>query len=517
MKSIEKRLALSCLLSSERYKVVAITETWANESLSNGMLITDASSAKSYQYNVFRKDRNSDGEGGGVCLLVHKSLPAIPVNLPKKFETLEVVALDLGSQNAKQRIVCAYRPPGRFQVEETSYASLLAECISFLSIVAYPVSFVGDFNLPEIDWSTFLCPNDGVHDVLLDSFLLSSCYQFVEKPTRGKNVLDLILCSDRRNISSVKVSEPFSTSDHSSIEFSIAISNLIDNDLKNVRDWKNADYDEICKFLSSIDWDKWFSACANSGKDRVNDFYAVFLSALEACIHAYVPLRKLKKGYARKLPRRLRKLRARKNQLYAMRNNTENGRKHFRDASEHFRREIKAYAEKLENKCLSSGDVNKFYSFANSKLKSRSGIGPIKRDDGISTSDVQEKCEIFNSYFCSVFTIDDNTVPSFDRVVPDDISKDGVTITAQKVCNILRKLPNKTSGSPENVPALFLKKIATCASRCTEHFHGNVCICEVLSKVFNVSLETGELPDTWLTANIVPIFKKGDVSEAGNY
>ena len=38
-----------------------------------------------------------------------------------------------------------------------------------------------------------------------------------------------------------------------------------------------------------------------------------------------------------------------------------------------------------------------------------------------------------------------------------------------------------------------------------------------LSIIFNLSIQTGELPDIWKVASVTPIFKKGSQSDPANY
>ena len=42
-------------------------------------------------------------------------------------------------------------------------------------------------------------------------------------------------------------------------------------------------------------------------------------------------------------------------------------------------------------------------------------------------------------------------------------------------------------------------------------------ICKPLAKLYNMSLETGILPEDWTKANIAPVFKKGTKSDPANY
>jgi len=517
IKSQDKRFQLSSVLSAEKYKLIAVTETWGNESLSDGMLSTDVCSDRKFPYSVFRKDRvkNVKKKGGGVCLLVHKCLSVSPVVLPAKFTSLDVLALDIiDADSCRQRVACIYRT-GKDN-EAIIEAKILAECIEFLSDVTHCVSLFGDFNLPGIDWENLWSPTDKIQDVMFDCFLGNSFHQYVNENTRKDNVLDLVLCTDEKNIFDVKVIESVVRSDHESVEFKLLCSSQ-GCQLKEFRDWKNADYAGIADFLSRQNWDELFLRCAPEGPNRVNDYYSVFSSVIDACIAAYVPLRKLKSGYTRKLPRKLRRLRARKKLLYKNRNNSENGRRLFKESSDEFSTAIKLYVEKLENKHLESGNVKQFYKYANSKLKSRTGISPLRNKDGNVTVEDREKCEILNQFFCSVFTVDDNSVPAFDRVAPEGVKKEIVTFSAAKICKLLRKLPNKSSRSPDNIPALFLKNVAKYAMCAVDTCHSESCICDVLSRIFTVSFNLGFLPDIWLTAEVIPLYKKGNVSDPSNY
>ena len=43
------------------------------------------------------------------------------------------------------------------------------------------------------------------------------------------------------------------------------------------------------------------------------------------------------------------------------------------------------------------------------------------------------------------------------------------------------------------------------------------CICIALAKLFTVSFNTGKLPGKWLTADVIPLYKKGSVNNPNNY
>ena len=81
---------------------------------------------------------------------------------------------------------------------------------------------------------------------------------------------------------------------------------------------------------------------------------------------------------------------------------------------------------------------------------------------------------------------------------------DSVIVSASEVYDLLRLLdPTKACG-PDLLPARLLKEGAD------EISHS-------LSKVFNLSLSKGVLPQDWTSAHIVPVHKKNDKSDPSNY
>ena len=63
--------------------------------------------------------------------------------------------------------------------------------------------------------------------------------------------------------------------------------------------------------------------------------------------------------------------------------------------------------------------------------------------------------------------------------------------------------PNKAPG-PDGIHGKVLKNCATS-------------LAQPLSILFNLSYRTGQIPNEWKSANVVPVFKKGDKSSVENY
>ena len=86
----------------------------------------------------------------------------------------------------------------------------------------YPIILCGDFNLPQIDWSTVTPGISSPVSTLLcsivnDNFLT----QMVNFPTRQDNILDLILVNDINMVSSVHPVDSLPGTDHEAIHFEI--------------------------------------------------------------------------------------------------------------------------------------------------------------------------------------------------------------------------------------------------------------------------------------------------------
>lgn len=201
--------------SETQFDIIAMTETWLNDHVTNGMLSCTGN------YNIYRNDRKT--LGGGVMLMVNSGLRVNKVNIPTKYKDLEILAIDVFGQRVS-RFVVLYRPPS--MINEVS--KRLFECVASLLNVEHPVVVIGDFNLPDIKWKPFIdFPRESI---LYSSFIemlteqgleqLVETYTRVDKHSGRESTLDLLLCTDSAFVYDVQVCEPVLTTDHSAIVFS---------------------------------------------------------------------------------------------------------------------------------------------------------------------------------------------------------------------------------------------------------------------------------------------------------
>ena len=76
-----------------------------------------------------------------------------------------------------------------------------------------------------------------------------------------------------------------------------------------------------------------------------------------------------------------------------------------------------------------------------------------------------------------------------------------ITFSADGIQNLLANLKVNKASVPDHIPPYILKE---CAYE----------ISPILQTIYTQSLNTGTLPSNWLTANICPVFKKGNHATA---
>ena len=189
---VNKRLDLRALLFSENLNAFAITETFLSEDILDSELVDETA------FTIFRWYHNR--HGGGIMLVLRNYLSAVHRT---DLETdCEILWVEIIIASFSILFGVFYRAPG-------SGSAPLNTLHHFLSAlpVSHPVILCGDFNLPGREV-----------ELLSDLILLT---QLVQQPTRGENVLDLLLTNSPGMVSRVDVVDGLPGSDHEALQFSI--------------------------------------------------------------------------------------------------------------------------------------------------------------------------------------------------------------------------------------------------------------------------------------------------------
>ena len=383
--------------------------------------------------------------------------------------------------------------------------SELCSCITLLYPTNSTAIILGDFNFPRINWSVDNCSKCDTHTcsgIFLEFYYNLGLYQFVNKPTRYDNILDLVFCNDINGIINLDVHDPFSSSDHCRITFDVVCNTFSYKRVHSYRDFKCADWSGIRAYLNQCDFYELLNinVCA---PERINGFFNVLLE----CIDLHVPIKTYsstsrKQKYPIGIRNKLHK-KATAWRVYKQ-GRTPVALAKYKKLSHECRSAIRTYIEHREEQLINNNNLGAFYRYANNKFCSKSQIGALKDNNGSLTNNPARKAELLQSTFASNFTIDDGILPSSINANSNKNSLNNVIFTTGGVRRAINKLKVKTKGGPDGIPPSFLKA-------CRDE------LCYPLSIIFTLSLDNNYLPDDWLKAFISPLFKKGNSADPSNY
>nr|XP_053644522.1 uncharacterized protein LOC128697033 isoform X1 [Cherax quadricarinatus] len=469
---------LRLVASAGNIDVFALTETWFN-SKSRDM----PAECHIQGFKLFQVDR-SIGKGGGVALYVRDRLNCcIKTGIKSEVTHTESVWIEFSEGHEKLILGVIYRPPnldrdqGRLLWEEIVKATRHDNVV-----------ILGDFNFSHIDWN-FLTGNLESYDfleVVQDCFLK----QFVTEPTRGNNLLDLVMANNESLVNNLEISEELGASDHKSITFSIEWKYDSSDNSVTVPDFCLADYDGLREHLSSVDWG-----------NEVSYQYDSFLNTMHAAQRTFIPYKEIRsnRNDPKWMNNRLKYLLGHKKGIYRR---IKRGEGHLMNQYIDIKRDIKKGIRKAkrdyEIKVARDSKTNPKSFFQVYRTKVRDKIGPLKNTYGHLTDKDNEMCSIFNNYFLSVFTQEDtNNIPviNFYSGLEED-KLCNITVTSEMVVKQIDRLKqNKLPGRDE----VFSRVLKECKME----------LCEPLTNIFNLSLQTGVVSDMWKMANVIPIFKTG--------
>ena len=126
--------------------------------------------------------------------------------------------------------------------------------------------------------------------LIQDSFLT----QNVLGPTRGDNVLDIVLSSQKELVDNVKIHEPLGISDHNQIHFDISVKSESKNKKPYRRNFHKGNYKDMRKYLAKLDW--WNNMLMNK---TAIECWNILKYEIESIIDTFFPLKNKENGLER--------------------------------------------------------------------------------------------------------------------------------------------------------------------------------------------------------------------------
>ena len=488
------------LLTSERLDLLCVSETWLTpETLSRFMVFPG--------YVMLRRDRASSTHGqrvrgGGVAIIHRDNIQCQVIQTPET-RLLETLWLSVTWRGGRPAVVgVAYRPPSGSVCQAVEE---LQEQLREVLLRNRPVFLLGDLNINVL--------NSQAADVRRYQTALAelSLTQLIDRPTHllpTPTALDHV-------ITNVKVpavrAEVLKTdiSDHLPIAVSAPIGRLRKPAMqRTTRDWRRADWEAICLDLLLSDW-------AFLDSNDINTMVEKLTTTWWEVIDRHCPAR------TRRYRRRgcpwitddpdLRAAMAERDAAHRawLDLRTPESRTNFCRLRNSVKGQLARARREFLGRQLLASDRRQFWSSLKRFYLTSDSPPPAPVP---TQEEAQTRADDFNSFFASVGAKiaedlrGDVTAGQSPRppIVVSSTFRLGPA-TLPELERAMRKMNSSGAVGLDRVPLSAVKR---CFPVIGPH----------LLKIVNKSLTTCTFPDSWKTAEVVPIYKgKGDINLASNY
>ena len=492
--SIKNKIAdFHSLISSAKPDIFIGTESWLKNDIVDSEIFPE-------KYTIYRKDRAGSKSGGGVFIGISSEF--ISIEEVELNTDCEILWAKITIAGCKALHICAYyRPDLNDEIAIDNFELSLNK----LKTAHQHIIIGGDFNFPGWDWQNSClkenCQNPSLHNrfgSILDDFGLT---QIINKPTRGDNILDLIITNNPSLVNRTEIIPGISDHDGCYVEVNIQPKTNRQKP-RQIPIYAKADWEGFKHFLSTV-----HSNILNSYNSKdANQLWILFRDNLTTAKNKFIPSKtsKPRDGLPWITPS-LKKMMRKRDKMFQKHKTSAKYRTLKRETQQGLRKTYWDYIEKVitpSSQNPTNTANKKFWTYIKHCKTNNSGISPLK-DNGILHSDPGKKADILNNQFKSVFTKDLDTETE-NIPQPDFPSLEDIIITEPGVLKLLQNLdPTKACG-PDNISPKILKELANE-------------IAPSLTLIFQKSYDTGMVPADWRHATVAPIFKKGEKYAAANY
>ena len=492
---------LHATLQLNKIDFVAVTETWLNAAVKTTELFDSS-------YQVYRKDRY-DKRGGGI-LLAFKNWLKVTLRDDLISDSVvhnEILVVDILCEKlGKIGLLLCYRPPSDFSDEFLSNLRISLHRCSEANFKN--LCLLGDLNMPNIDWNRMVPSRYSAFDTEICNLFqeLNLIQSNFNPSTKHGNILDVILTTFPQRIFNVHCEEDVIDSDHYSLFFSMAVEVLAKSKVVNrlVYDYKRTNFIDLNSKISVFDLDVICDECSND----IDQLVCKWTAKIKSYIKAYVPFIKSKNLTSHPwIDCDIKHLSNRKETARRKAKNS-NSEQHWAKYRQ-FRNMLKTAITRNYNQYLSreASEITKnpkrAWNLIHTKTKNKRLPNIMHLDDQVA-SNPNQVANLFNDYFYSTFT-----PPAQNLDMPNISTRNNqglfnLIFTPDDIVTVLKNLNIAKASGHDGLDARILKECA------------NV-LAPSLTRIFNYSIQLCKFPKSWKQANVIPVYKSGNIQDVRNY
>jgi exonuclease III len=251
-------------------------------------------------YNLYVNNLKTGDGTRGCAIYVRNDTEANKIEFENQTDDSVWVEIKLYGQDTLL-VGVVYRSPGRDEEEVNKINRMIEDACHRKNT---HILIVGDFNFPEINWSTWgtkrrstECIEQQFINCLEENYL----EQHVEEDTRGKvgqasNILDLIITNEKNMIENISTLSPLGKADHAVLIFNYKCYTRTTNNSETKFNLNKGDYDSLRKEVAKTDWDELANKSTGEMWLKIKE---VILDAMGK----YIPMSKVKQVHGKKMPK----------------------------------------------------------------------------------------------------------------------------------------------------------------------------------------------------------------------
>ena len=489
--------------------LTALTETHLNPNILDAECCIE-------NYDLYRADRGQNRSKGGVAMYIRSDVAGSSKLICSGSNgVVEYQMVHIRQYNVV--IINIYRPPTAKMTEFSPIVSTLKEKLDELDDHSASLVICGDFNFPRTCFHTGTTSGGsdeerrqaGLMIDLQEELLLR---QVVNRPSREDSFLDLIF-TNNEDIFGVVDAEDSIMTDHRILSIQTFLETpLVTCTLRALDGFEALNFhhravkwDDMTIELAEVDWS------GELAQHDVEDMFEAFRRVLLGVCGKYVPRRTMRGNRRSRIPR---------DRKILMRKRCKLRKKMERELNPIQSSTLKNQLKELELKISKSHedemmrvegeaidairDNSKFFfTYAQSKAKTRTGIGPLSNGTEL-VQDPLEMSELLRVQYESVFTSPLATRPNNILEHLERETLENFHLELSDFHKAAKTLRNGSSAGPDGIPALLIKKLIGV-------------LAEPFKVIWTESMQTGVIPRILKRGKITPIYKGGDRMIASNY